>query len=120
VTHRVLGPLPIEFELEHFLVDVVVAGGSNICNFTPAPRGDKDAVFGVEAVLVDAAEDVALGEDIALLDARGLELPQLGGVQRRHVHALRHVHRLRVLRDHLQRTLDAVKDLIEDTGAEFD
>jgi hypothetical protein len=120
VTHGILSPLSIELQLEHFLVDVVISRRSDVGDFTPASGRHEDAVLREETVLVDATEDIALGKDVSLLDAGGLELPQLSRVQRGHINTLGHEDTLRVLGNHLQRTLDTVEDLIKNTRAQLD
>lgn len=62
-------------------MDVVLSGRRNVGDLSPALGRDENAVLREETVLVDAGEDIALTEDIALLDrADGLELPQLGRI----------------------------------------
>jgi len=73
-----------------------------------------------ERVLVDDTVDVATGDVGADTVVEGLKLPELLLVEGRGVDATGDVDARRHLLDGLQGTLDAVEDVLHDTGAELD
>lgn len=77
-------------------------------------------MVGEESVLVDWTEDVTLGKEISFSDFGRLEVPEFGGVEWWDINSSGYEDGLGVLGDDLERSLNTVKDLVEDTGAEFD
>ena len=120
MAHGVLSFDAIQFEFQDFFVDVVITGRGNVSNPPFAFGWDEDFVVREQCVFVDGAEDITLGKDVTLLDFGRLEGPEFGGIEGGNVHTSGDVDGLRVISDDLEGSLDTVKDLIEDTRAEFD
>lgn len=120
VAHGVLGLDTVQFEFKDFFVDVVLTGWGDVSDSAFAFGWDEDFVIGEKGVFVDGAEDITLGEDVALLDFGRLEAPELGWVEGGDVDTSGDVDGLGVVSDDLEGSLNTVEDLIEDTGAEFD
>ena len=101
-------------------MDVVVTGGGNKSNSAFALGRDKNFVVREESVFIDGAEDIALRENVTLLDFGRFEAPDFGGIEGRNVNTSGDVYGLGVISDDLEGSLDTVKDLIEDTGTKLD
>ena len=66
MTHEILLFNIVQFEFQNFLMNVVLAGRSNIGDSSLAFWRHHNAVLGEQTVFVHCSEDIALGKNIAL------------------------------------------------------
>ena len=73
-----------------------------------------------KSVFVYCTEDITLWEDISLFNFEWYEGPHFGGIKGWNIDSSWDVDRIGVFSDDFEWSLNTVKDLIEDTGTEFD
>lgn len=110
MTHRVFSLLSIDFQLQHFFVDVVVTSRSNVSDSSLGTRRNQNAMFREETVLVDCTEDVTLTENVSHLEGGRLELPEFFWVQTWNINTFGNEDGLRKISNNLQRTLNTVEN----------
>lgn len=96
-------------------MDVVFSWRSDIGDSSPLLGGNQNAVIIEQTVLIDSPDDVTLTQDVTFLQVLGLELPQLFRVEGRDINSFGHEHRLGILCNNFEGSLDSVKNLIQNT-----
>ncbi|KAI3492707.1 hypothetical protein L1887_42625 [Cichorium endivia] len=118
--HGVLLLLALEFGLEHDVVDRVRALLGDVGDGAHSTRAEHELVVLEQRVLVDGAEDVTTADVVADLELAGSEVPRELTVERLRVDTSGNVDTAALLHDGLERTLDAVVNVLHETGAELD
>ena len=119
VDHCVLVLPSLELELDHLVADVVVPLRSHPRNLALRLRRNHYPVLVEQIVFRTVANHVAARyHRVHLYLLLRPKLPEFLLVQHRHIDSLRHKHAVRVVRNHRQRPLNSVEDLLQNARSQ--
>lgn len=119
MTHRILSSDTIKLEFQNLLMDIIATRWSNECDSPLTLGRDHDMMFREQTIFVDSSKNIALRKDISNFDFSNLKIPYFCWVKRRDINTLWHEYRLCILGYDFKRSLNSVKNLIQDARTQF-
>jgi len=110
----------IELNFDDFLSDIVISRFGDVGDFSSRLRRQHDSVLVEQVVFETSSQNISSRNDTSNSEFLiGFEIPSLFDVQTRKLNSFRHENLLVFFRDGLERSLDSVENVGEDSWSQF-